>query len=66
MPKIQQFRIFEEFQHPTIQTKIVQPFGEFFLTNKSAPAHRKKGFYANLDPNKQGVGFIIVRSSSEL
>jgi hypothetical protein len=34
-------RIFEEFQHPAIQTKIVQHFGGFFSSNKSAPANRK-------------------------
>jgi hypothetical protein len=38
-------RIFEEFQLPAIQTKIVQHLGGFFLSNKSAPAHRKKGFH---------------------
>jgi hypothetical protein len=51
--------IFEENQHPAIQTKIVLPFGEFF-PQKSAPANRKKGFYTNHDPNKQEVGFIFV------
>jgi hypothetical protein len=53
-------RIFEEFQLPAIQIKIVQHFGRFFLSNKSAPANRKKGFYTNRDPNKQEVGCIFV------
>jgi hypothetical protein len=53
-------RIFEEFQHPAIQTKIVQHFDGFFSSNKSAPANRKKGFYTKRDPNKQEVGFIFV------
>ncbi len=52
-------RIFEEFLHPEIKTKIVQHFGRFF-SNKSAPANRKKGFYTNCDPNKQEVVFIFV------
>jgi hypothetical protein len=38
----------KEFQHPTIQTKIEQHL---------APANRKTGFYANLDPERQEVGF---------
>jgi hypothetical protein len=46
----------EEFHHSDIQTKIEQNFGGFF-TNKSAPANRKAGFYANRDPNQQEVGF---------
>ncbi len=52
-------RIFEEFHHPGIQTKIVQLLA-VFPTNKSAPASRKKGFFTNRDPNKQEVGFIFV------
>ncbi len=28
-------------------------------SNKSAPANRNTGFYANRDPNKQEVGFIF-------
>jgi hypothetical protein len=32
-----------------------------FLSNKSAPANRKKGFCTNRDPNKQEVrGFFIL------
>jgi hypothetical protein len=31
-----------------------------FSSNKSAPANRKTGFYANHDPNKQEIGFIFV------
>jgi hypothetical protein len=42
----------KEFQHPAIQTQIEQHFGGFFLSNKSVPACRKTGFYANSDPNK--------------
>jgi hypothetical protein len=45
----------KEFQHPAIQAKIEQNFGGFFH-QKSAPANRKTGFYANRDPNKQEVG----------
>jgi hypothetical protein len=53
-------RIFKEFQHAAIQTKIVQPFGGFFQQIQSALANGKKGFYTNRDPNKQEVGFIFV------
>jgi hypothetical protein len=53
-------RLFEENQQPAIQTKIEQPFGGFFSTNKSVTANRKKVFYTNCDPNKQEVGFIFV------
>jgi hypothetical protein len=31
-----------------------------FTSNKSAPANRKTGFFAKLDPNKQEVGFIFA------
>ncbi len=51
-------RIFEEFQHPAIQTKIVQHFGGFFH-QKSAPASRKNGFYTNFVPQMQEVGGIL-------
>ncbi len=34
----------EEFQHLAIQNKILQSFG--WLSNKIAPANRKKGFYS--------------------
>jgi hypothetical protein len=47
----------KEFQHPAIQTKIEQ---HFFSPNKSAPANRKTGFYANRDPEKQEIGFIFA------
>jgi hypothetical protein len=43
--------------HAAIQTKIECHFGGFFLSNNSAPANRKTGFYATCDPNKQEVGF---------
>jgi hypothetical protein len=52
-------RIFEEFQHPTIQTngfsqqiKERQPIGS-----------RKKGFCTNRDPNKQEVGFFLYEAA---
>ncbi len=57
-------RIFEEFQNPAIQTKIVQTLGGFFTTNKSASANGKK--YTNRDPETQEVGFICVWCGSEL
>jgi hypothetical protein len=47
--------IFDEFQHPAIN----QNSAALFLSNKSAPANRKKGLYTNRDPNKQ-VGFILL------
>jgi hypothetical protein len=31
-----------------------------FESNKSAPANRQTGFYANRDPKKQEVGFIFA------
>jgi hypothetical protein len=45
-----------------IQTKIEQ----IFSSNKSAPAKRKTGFYANRDLNKQKVGLIFAWSGLEL
>jgi hypothetical protein len=33
---------------------------QIFPSNKSVPANRKTGFYANRDPNKQEVGFIFA------
>jgi hypothetical protein len=33
---------------------------QIFSSNKSVPANRKTGFYANRDPNKQEVGFIFA------
>ncbi len=56
----------KEFQHPAIQTKIEQHFGGFFHSDKSAPANRKTGLYANRDQNKQEAGFIFAWSSWEL
>ncbi len=53
----------EEFQHPAIQTKIVQSFGRIFHQIKVC---QQLGFYTNRDPNKQEVGFIFVWSSYEL
>ncbi len=37
-----------------------------FSSNKSVPANRKTGFYANCEPNKQEVGFIFEWRGSEL
>jgi hypothetical protein len=51
--------IFEDFQHPAIQTKIVHHLAAF-SSNKSAPANRKKRFNTNRDPNKQKVEGIFV------
>ncbi len=48
-------RLFEEFQHPAIQTKIVQHFGGFLKSNRSAPANRKKGFYTKPCAEKAGA-----------
>jgi hypothetical protein len=57
-------RIFEEFQHPAIQTKIVQPFGGFFFsTNKSAPANKKQGFYTNRDPNFRRLDSLLYEGA---
>jgi hypothetical protein len=54
-------RLFEEFQHPAIQTKIVQHFGGFFHQIKvRQPIGKKDSTYTNCDPNKQEVGFISV------
>jgi hypothetical protein len=55
-------RLFEEFQHPAIQTKIVQHIEGIFSSNKRAPANRKKGFYTKDVPKKPEVGGIFVRS----
>jgi hypothetical protein len=57
-------RIFEEFQHLAIQTKIVQHFGGFFRQIKvRQPIERKNSIRV---PKKQEAGGIFVRSSSEL
>jgi len=57
-------RIFEEFRHPAIQTKIVQHFGGFFRQIKvRQPIGRKNSIRV---PKKQEAGGIFVRSSSEL
>jgi hypothetical protein len=49
-------RIFEETLTSRNANQIVQHFGGFFSSNKSAPANRKKGFYTNRVPKKQEVG----------
>jgi hypothetical protein len=49
----------KEFQHHAIQTKRAALW-QIFSSNKSAPANRKTGFYANRDPNKQEVGFVFA------
>jgi hypothetical protein len=33
--------------------------------NKSAPANRKKGFYANRDLNKKEVGFFLFEAAQQ-
>ncbi len=47
----------KEFQHLAIQTKVEQ---RIFSSNKSAPANRKTGFYANRDKpwSEQAGGWI--------
>jgi hypothetical protein len=52
--------VIKEFQHPAIQTKIEQRFGGFF--------HQigRQEYMQTRDPDKQEVGFIFIRSSSEL
>ncbi len=47
----------KKFHHSATQTKIELHFGGFF--HQSAPANRKTGFYANREPNKQEVGFML-------
>jgi hypothetical protein len=42
----------KKFQYPAFQIKIEQHFGGF-SSNKSAPANKKTGFYANRDPNSR-------------
>ena len=37
-----------------------------FLSNESALANRKTGFYADRDPNKQEVGFILHKVAQNL
>jgi hypothetical protein len=48
----------KEFQHLAIQTKIEHHFGRIFSSNKSAPANRKTGFYANHACSEQAGGWI--------
>jgi hypothetical protein len=48
----------KELHHSAIQTKKAALWW-IFSSNISAPANRKTGFYANSDPNKQEVGFIL-------
>ncbi len=59
-------RIFYEFLHPAVQTKIVQQFGGFFHQIKVSQPRGRKDSIKNRDPNKQEVGFIFVWSGSEL
>jgi hypothetical protein len=35
-------------------------WGIFSSSNKSVPANKKTGFYANRDSNKQEIGFIFA------
>jgi hypothetical protein len=53
-------RAFEEFQHPSIQTKNSAALCGIFSSIKSEPASRKKGFYTNCVLKKQEVGGIFV------
>jgi hypothetical protein len=43
-----------------IQTKIRLHFGGFFSSYESAQANRKRGFYADRDPNMLEVGVIFA------
>jgi hypothetical protein len=45
--------------HPSFRNPHLNrvPLWWIFLSNKSAPANGKTGFYATRDPNKQEVGF---------
>jgi hypothetical protein len=54
--------IFEEFQHPAIQSKIEQHFGRFFSQIKVRQPIGSKGSV----PKLQEVGGIFVFSGSEL
>ncbi len=56
----------KEFQHPAIQTKILQHFGGLFSSNKSAPANSKTGFYANRDQNHPHVDPIWLNGTFKL
>ncbi len=50
-------RIFKEFQHPAIQTKIVQQFGRFFhLIKVQQPMGKKDSTYTNRMLKKEEVG----------
>jgi hypothetical protein len=52
----------KELHHSAIQTQKELDFS----SSNSAPANRKRGFYANREQNKQEVGFIFAWSGSEL
>ncbi len=58
-PKMREYSIVKPKQNRAALWRI-------FSSNKSVPAKRKKGFYANRDPNKQEVGIIFAWSGSEL
>jgi hypothetical protein len=49
----------KEFPHPAIQTKEEQHFGRFFHQIKVCQPKGNRILYANRDPNKQEVGFIL-------
>jgi hypothetical protein len=52
-------RIFEEFQHPTIQTKIVQPFGGFFeQINICQPIGRKDSIQTVIRASRRLDSFL--------
>jgi hypothetical protein len=51
----------KEFRHSVLQTKIEQHFVADFSSNKSAPANRKTGFYANRDSS--GSVFVSADGS---
>jgi hypothetical protein len=52
-------RIFEEFQHAAIQTKIVQPFGGFFLQIKvRQPIGRKDSIQTVIRTSRRLDSFL--------
>jgi hypothetical protein len=53
-------RIFEEFQHLAIQTKVVQHFGEYFHQLKVRQPRGRTDSIQTSDPNNQEVGFTFV------
>jgi hypothetical protein len=48
----------KEFQHPAIQTKLEQHW-QIFSSNKSVPANRKTGFYANPEQAGGWINFCM-------